>query len=192
MSQPISMNELWRRLTYPAIPSMTEDGIFRGMYEDDVRFNDAMDSEDDLGRILRAHLNMEALLNVLILRDTSNAERLLGGTPYARKVSVARQMGLIPQWMMKALDKIGELRNRFAHQLEYKLRDADAASLYATLEPDLKKTVDAGVSETGGWEDTARNRMRLMFTFVRLELQYLALHHDYEKDGYFDNERRGS
>jgi hypothetical protein len=179
------MQTLWQRLTEVASP-MTEDGVFRGVHEDDVRFNKAMESEDDLGRTLRAHLHIEALLTALLLRNTKNAGWLLHKMTYSRKVNAAREMRLIPGWMKNALDVIGALRNNFAHQLDYKLTDEDVALLYGKLKTSLKATIDSGVKREGGWEDNERNRMLLMFTFLRVEIQYLALHHRYEDGSYYD------
>lgn len=94
---------------------------------------------DVVGRILRAHLVVEHFITEEIVRRNPN----LGSLREAR-VTFQQKLFLagaaIPQAVRGCVQHVNSLRNKFAHQLDYQLTEADVAPLKAALPdspPDL-------------------------------------------------------
>lgn len=94
----------------------------------------SLESEDDLGLVLRAHIHIESQLNRIFetyFFDAQYIEKI--GLDYNQKVVLALACGLHPRFK-KALNCIGQIRNRFAHTLDAKLGKGEADSLYKSFD----------------------------------------------------------
>jgi hypothetical protein len=104
----------------------------------DARFFADLQREDDVGLILLGHIHIEHQLIELISLALPFPERCdWGKINYATKVSFAHACGL-PERLKSPLQKIGRLRNDFAHNLDAALSKDGVLSLYNGL-PDLNQ-----------------------------------------------------
>ncbi|MEC0174355.1 hypothetical protein P4H83_05680 [Paenibacillus favisporus] len=76
-------------------------------------------SESNLQTILRAHLYIEFELEKLLLKTLTHPDILRGKLRFIDKVRFVFALGLLPKEEMDAIVKINNLRNAFAHKLEY-------------------------------------------------------------------------
>jgi hypothetical protein len=82
----------------------------------------ALQVEDDLGAVIRAHLFVENELEQFIgLRMPGPVDGVLAAN-YRAKVNIAVALGL-PLARKGALEQIGKIRNKFAHDLNFALTD---------------------------------------------------------------------
>jgi hypothetical protein len=109
-----------------------------------VNFFAALDGEDDLGVVLRAHIHIEHELKEYILTAIPKPKYVkFADYEYNGVVMLALALGLSDE-LKAPLVAIGSLRNSFAHRLEMKLSKHDANNLYSTLSADIKSSVQIG------------------------------------------------
>ena len=102
--------------------------------EVDIKFYKDLETEDDLGFILKAHLNIELQLVKFISSYMTQKEFCdWSKINYSAKLQLAMGFGLHKD-LEKPLIKIGKIRNDFAHLLNHKFTDKDAISLFNGLE----------------------------------------------------------
>jgi hypothetical protein len=96
--------------------------------------------EDDLGRVIRAHIYIEHELQDFIFFAAPHPDHLkpFEGLEFSDKVQLALLLGLNPD-LRSALNTVGNLRNKFAHALDMKVREAEVRDLIATLRPMRKQ-----------------------------------------------------
>lgn len=76
--------------------------------------------------ILRGHLYCEAVLAFILHRALKNPDEMnIGRIEFQRKVQLGCALGLIPLKLKPALVKLGNLRNRLAHQLDSEITEQD-------------------------------------------------------------------
>src|SRR6266436_3435780 len=119
--------------------------------EQDARlatFIDALNSEDDLGMVVRAHIHIEHELREFVTsaapRPDQVKEMNFDGT-----IRLALVLGL-DATLKPALNAIGNLRNKFSHRLGMKLGSQEVNDLFATLSPQDKKMVQEIYKKQGG------------------------------------------
>jgi len=101
-------------------------------------FNDQL-REDDVGLVLRGHLHIEHQLIELVSALLPFSHRCnWGRTSYPAKVELALACGL-PEDMKGVLEKLGTLRNDFAHTLSATISKASVLDLYNGLPERLHK-----------------------------------------------------
>jgi hypothetical protein len=99
--------------------------------------------EDDLGSVIRAQIHIESALNSIVGQLTPNPDHLKRlDLDYDQTVSLALVLGLDSSWG-PALRAVGNLRNRFAHQLNASLDASTVNNLYEALPPIGKNCVHA-------------------------------------------------
>ena len=99
----------------------------------DEEFEAVLKTEDDLGMVIRVHLHVEYHLNQLlellvpfpdglksVKLDFDNRVKLLGALR-------------IKSEFTKIFSALGAMRNKFAHNLDYKLDKSNVINLYETL-----------------------------------------------------------
>lgn len=90
------------------------------------QLNEALLNEDELGMIVRAHLHIEREVTEFIRARLSPPEALPAlDLEYSGRVKLALALGLSCEFK-KALNFVGTLRNKFAHQLDAKITKQDA------------------------------------------------------------------
>ena len=106
-----------------------------------------LQSEDDLGKVIRGHIHIEHELNQIIFFAAANPNELksFDRQEFSEKVRLALVLGLKTD-LATPLNAAGNLRNKFAHRLDTKLSKQMAKTLIATLPPVLKARFDALLS----------------------------------------------
>jgi len=107
----------------------------------DLDFYTALNGEDDLGAVIRTHLFIEYLLDEYLDNVFNDYKSLdLLHLEYNEKLSLASAI-LFKKEDSKALKAIGNLRNRFAHNLDAKLDKQTVDNLYTSLSTSDKEIV---------------------------------------------------
>jgi hypothetical protein len=104
-------------------------------------FQAALNGEDELGVVIRAHIHVEAMLNALVdklLVSPKHVEKM--NIDYSQKVRLAIALGLLPQYESPLL-ALGTLRNAFAHKPGIALTKSRVDSLYSSLSSEDKMIV---------------------------------------------------
>lgn len=98
----------------------------------------ALDTEDDLGRVVRGHIHIEHELQQTIFFAAPNTDQLKSfeRQEFSEKVRLALVLGLKSD-LASALNAAGNLRNKFAHRPDMKLSKEVANNLIAALPPRL-------------------------------------------------------
>lgn len=108
---------------------------------EDSRLYDVLFTEDALGVVLRAHLVVEQELIALIEEAAPQPEAIVEmRLDYQRRVALAVLLGLNPTFL-KPLKMLGNLRNKFAHKLDFALSKADAKELFNALADDHRQAL---------------------------------------------------
>ncbi|KFG68727.1 hypothetical protein [Microvirga sp. BSC39] len=98
----------------------------------------AITADDMLGGFIRVHLYIEYELNLFIEARLPPGVIETLKPDYDRKISLAIALGLLPD-LKSPLRKIGEYRNRFAHNLDHKLLLSDVDGLFKSFSPAMKE-----------------------------------------------------
>jgi hypothetical protein len=104
----------------------------------------ALRNEDDLGKVVRAHIHIEHELQDFIFFGSPVPDQLksFDTMEFTDKVQLALLLGLTPD-LKAALNATGRLRNKFAHKLDMKIGEDEAKNLIATLTPSAKQHFQA-------------------------------------------------
>jgi len=100
---------------------------------DEAEFQAALQAEDTLGVVVRAHIRIELCLNDLVnalVVDTGYVEKM--NLEYSQKVHLAVALGLKAEYC-PALLAMGSLRNGFAHRANATLGRQEANNLFKSL-----------------------------------------------------------
>jgi hypothetical protein len=99
----------------------------------------ALEGEDDLGAVVRAHIHIEHELQELIFFAAPCPSQLkrFEDMEFSEKVQLALVLGLNPE-LKGALSAAGTLRNKFSHKLDMKLTKDHARDLISKLTSDMK------------------------------------------------------
>ena len=97
-------------------------------------------AEDDLGKIVRAHIHVEHELQEVIFLAAPNPTQLkpFDRMEYSEKVQLALVLGLNAE-LKPALNATGNLRNKFSHRLDMKIGEEEVTNLISTLTPSAKQ-----------------------------------------------------
>jgi hypothetical protein len=122
-------------------------GLIDGLAERDRDFYLALQGEDDLGMVVRAHIHIEHEVREFILAAAPKPKHVDFSTmTYASAVRLALVLGLDDSFQ-PALTKLGSLRNKFSHRLNMKLGDEEATGLYAALSETAKLAAEHSYSK---------------------------------------------
>lgn len=104
----------------------------------------ALYSDDDLVKVIRAHIHIEHELQRVIFCAVPNPDQLnsFERSEFSDEVRLALLLGLRPD-LKPSLNAAGNLRNKFAHQLDTTLTQEVAKNLVATLSSELKARFQA-------------------------------------------------
>jgi hypothetical protein len=97
-------------------------------------------AEDDLGKIVRAHIHIEHELQEVIFLAAPKPTQLkpFDRMEYTEKVQLALVLGLNAE-LKPALNATGNLRNKFSHRLDMKIGEEEATNLISTFTPAAKQ-----------------------------------------------------
>jgi hypothetical protein len=113
----------------------------------DAAFLAALQSEDDMGAVIRAHLHIEAALNEFLAASLLAPDELPNNMTYAHKLKFACALGL-PKEHAPPLNAFGSLRNRFAHQLDFALTKTEVDQLIGCLSKGDRAAVEVAYRAT--------------------------------------------
>lgn len=139
-------------------------------------FTSALNKEDDLGMVIRAHIHIEHRLERYLALVVPHYEKYRTQiTPdYETKINLALAMGL-PEELRSVLKSLGTLRNRFAHQPNQSLKETDADNVYKALssaQKDLFQKTFKATSEQFAWPEkkvsqlATERKLGLLFLFA--------------------------
>ncbi|MFA0718964.1 hypothetical protein AB4622_23525 [Vibrio splendidus] len=105
----------------------------------DESFKEALFADDDLGSVIRVHLHIEHYVNEILSIIVPYSDDLKPlQLDYFGKVNLLSAMGYNPE-RLKVLLALGKMRNKFAHDLNYKLDSSNVDNLYETLDVKSKE-----------------------------------------------------
>jgi hypothetical protein len=157
------------------VPSHT-DGIIEGQAEIDQEFYLALQGEDDLGMVVRAHIHVEHTVRTFITAAAPAPTHVkFSAMDYDATVRLALVLGLNSEFQ-GALGALGALRNKFSHRLDTRIGEEEANNLYAALGAVAKRVVQQSYQqvqrdEPGKHVDTFKNlvpRDRLLLCLIAL------------------------
>ena len=104
----------------------------------------ALRNDDDLGKVVRAHIHIEHELQEFIFFAAPVPDQLKSfeSMEFTEKVQLALLLGITPD-LKAALNATGRLRNKFAHRLDIRIGEEEAKNLIATLTPPAKQRFQA-------------------------------------------------
>lgn len=114
----------------------------------DDQFYDAINSQDDLGLVIRAHIHIEHWTEQFLEAALPQYEKYSKdlNADYETKVLLACIAGLHAD-LKAPLSAFGKLRNRFAHRPNYKLSATDAENIYSALSSHHKQQLQQAYQE---------------------------------------------
>lgn len=111
-------------------------------------FKDALLSEDQLGRVVRAHLHVESHIDEILEKLVVDPDELARmKLDYAGKVSLICALGVSSN-VKAAFNGLGSLRNKFAHNLSYELDPSSIRNLYESLPQEEKRRLNEAHDKT--------------------------------------------
>jgi hypothetical protein len=122
------------------MPSITDD-LIDGAKERDQAFYLALQGDDDLGLVVRAHIHIEHELREFVKAAAISPDQVrFSQTDYEGTVRLALILGLSTEFKAP-LTALGGLRNKFSHRLDMKIGDQEANGIYDSLGPAGKSVV---------------------------------------------------
>jgi hypothetical protein len=106
-------------------------------------------TDDDLGKVVRAHIYIEHELQDFIFFAAPSSAHLkrFDQMEFSEKVRLALVLALNAE-LQPALNAVGNLRNKFSHRLDTKLGEDEAKNLIATLSRPAKQRFQALLKST--------------------------------------------
>ncbi len=84
--------------------------------------------------MVRGHLHCEAILTEILSKATLRPSALnIDRLNYQAKLNICNAFGLIPESLAPGLSKLGQLRNRLAHNIDYSITEKDQSDLMNVL-----------------------------------------------------------
>ncbi|MBR1204512.1 MULTISPECIES: hypothetical protein [unclassified Bradyrhizobium] len=126
-------------MTFALANATEEMASFKGLLTSRVKtkvqaLTQALITEDDLGKVIRAHIHIEHELYDLIFFAAPCPEQLLKSKDmeFSEKVRLALVLGLNAE-LKPALTAVSKLRNNFAHRIDMRLEEKAATQLVDLL-----------------------------------------------------------
>lgn len=134
------------------------------MIDKDVQeFMDATNDEGELQIILRGQLYIEHEIEKLLRLRLVEPQIYFRSNPmFNSKLNLVVALGLLPKNKMSAYDKLNKLRNKFAHELRYKVTEEQMDVLVSVMDAELKADVfDQEWNEDMPMSDEKRQLLKL-------------------------------
>jgi len=132
-------------MTFALSNATEEQTSFKELLHDRVKekvraLTTVLIGEDDLGKVVRAHIYIEHELQDLIFFAAPNPDQLerFDNMEFSEKVRLALILGLDSN-LKAGLTAVGNLRNKFSHRLDMKLGEEEANSLVASLPSPVRR-----------------------------------------------------
>lgn len=116
---------------------------------------------DDLTVVIRAHLLVERLIEMLLRKKLVNIKILEHNDfTFNMKLALVDSLGIISDRLLSAIRQLNNIRNRFAHNISSQLRDVDISEItkflnskdyFIKFKGDNKSMLGLGVSYLLGY-----------------------------------------
>ena len=92
-------------------------------------------AEDDLVVVIRAHLLVEMLIEMLLKRNLLN-EKILNEHDFTfdMRLTLADSLRLIPDKQLVAIKQLNSIRNKFAHSIKTRIKELDINKIMVVFE----------------------------------------------------------
>ncbi|PFS79597.1 hypothetical protein [Bacillus cereus] len=127
-------------------------------------FIDKTNAEDDLQIFLRGHLYIEHEIEKLLRNELVNPNFILTDRfMFANKVKLAVALGLIPKDMAKTYNKLNTIRNKYAHELKFQIKENHLSDIISTFNEEIKANYVK-------WNNTYKDGTFLELRFVLMAI----------------------
>lgn len=144
---------------------------------DEDKFLAALNAEDDLGAVVRAHIHIESALNDLISLFFVEPKHIdMLKLEFHEKVTLAQACGLRSQFA-PPLNALGTLRNNFAHKLDAELGKSEVDSLYKSFDGEDKQVIQTSYQrtkkqfKTKGPKSATDLEPKILFTLIAISMR---------------------
>jgi hypothetical protein len=128
---------------------VTEDDLAeaqkRAQQSFDDRFSDALVGDDELAAVLRSHLIIERALKSFVEEMLPNPKGLSIGSlknlRYEQIVDLALAFGILP-WVDSPLRRLGRIRNKLSHDINFRLTKDVVLELRGTFPSDRLEAIE--------------------------------------------------
>ena len=142
------------------------------MDEREEKLHAALQGEDELGVVVRAHIHIEFHLMKLVELFFQSPEYLSKtALEYDQKVILAMACGLNPQFA-SPLRVLGKIRNRFAHNIDSSLDAQQVRNMYEAFSPLNKEIIQKAFRDT---EDKVLEPLQKRFEELDPKNQFILL-----------------
>lgn len=130
----------------------------------------ATDGEDELQVILRGHLYIEHEFEKMLRNHLVEPQFILDNRfMFMNKLNLATSLGLISVSKRNSYKKFNDLRNKYAHTLNFKMAEKDLNGLIDSMDKDLRNEFfDADWTEQWKGIYGQNNILRLRYTVLSL------------------------
>jgi hypothetical protein len=132
--------------------------------------------ENYLRKLIDLRVDMEAL-------EPSEVESV----PFAMLVRLARSLEVLPDKLQRPLKAFARLRNRFAHDIDYRLSEADREMLDKTLDAKMRDEIEKYLTEAVASKKQAtplESYLRLFASALVDELETTLRSHETVEDSF--------
>lgn len=140
---------------------------------DELPLRSVLLNEDDLGKVVRIHIHIEALINTYISKAVRAPEHLNKlNLDYSGRVNLALCLGFSVD-LQKPLNAIGKMRNDFAHKLEQKIDENRIDNFFNTFSSIQKAELIETIKYTS-WGRWGKGSSEEKFTALCIALYYMC------------------
>lgn len=124
-------------MTDPAVGPATQQLIAEGIL-------DALNGEDPLGVLLRAHMFIEQDMNAIVAARVAYPDLLPRRPGFMVALKLVCAMGAVPADTLRFYERLNGLRNSMAHRLDFELTAAHQSELLDLIPPAFRDRFDGG------------------------------------------------
>jgi len=110
------------------------------LYEEQhAKFSEDTEGESTFQIILRSHLYIEHELRIILFKNVRYPDLLGDKLKFSDFTKLVFALGLLPKEEMTVIKKINNLRNQFAHNLQYTIEEKEIITLLDSVSPSKRK-----------------------------------------------------
>lgn len=87
------------------------------------------EQSEELVSILRAHLIIESYLDNFLINFFKKGDLILKKMSFSQKITIICATGEVDNSLLLVINKLNEIRNKFAHNIKYRIKSEDVSSL---------------------------------------------------------------
>jgi hypothetical protein len=134
-----------------------------------------LNGDDDLGCVLRGHIHIENSIDIF-LKKTFQKQKYLdkADLTYHQKVSLALSVGLHED-LASPLQHVGNLRNKFAHNLGIKLGKQEADNFYKSFTGSVKDYINQTINRVNKLNPDIQSQLKDMSPKDKVAILIISL-----------------